>query len=244
MKKILLFAVCSLIATISYSQKVYAWWDVGAKLGYGLTGMLNNNLFDDRDYEHRLTTGLSYGAKAGMYFGLFNGITVDAMFSSNKQKFDYNFSDGKNYLHNVNWKNLDIAVLYRNQRDGVYIELGPQISLIQKVTNEDLNPNSLFIKSNVTEYYNKNYLSAIFGVGGYIFNSGTFTTMLGFRVGYGFGEMVNDAGKVLHIPTPNEIAYKEKPTTAAFAQIVLEANFALGYYGKTSCSKRATLFSF
>ena len=42
MKKILLFAVCSLIATISYSQKVYAWWDVGAKLGYGLTGMLNN----------------------------------------------------------------------------------------------------------------------------------------------------------------------------------------------------------
>ena len=196
MKKILFFAVCSLIATISYSQKVYAWWDVGAKLGYGLTGMLNNNLFDDRDYEHRLTTGLSYGAKAGMYFGLFNGITVDAMFSSNK-------------------------------RDGVYIELGPQISLIQKVTNEDLNPNSLFIKSNVTEYYNKNYLSAIFGVGGYIFNSGTFTTMLGFRVGYGFGEMVNDAGKVLHIPTPNEIAYKEKPTTAAFAQIVLEANFAL-----------------
>lgn len=89
-------------------SKVYAWWDVGAKLGYGLTGMLNNNLFDDRDYEHRLTTGLSYGAKAGMYFGLFNGITVDAMFSSNKQKFDYNFSDGKNYLHNVNWKILTL----------------------------------------------------------------------------------------------------------------------------------------
>lgn len=244
MKKILILVSLISIATLSEAQKVYAWWDVGAKVGYGLTGMLNNNLFDDRDYEHRLTSGVSYGAKAGMYFGLFNGITVDAMFSTNKQKFDYNYTDGKNYLHDVKWKNLDIAVLYRNQRDGVYIELGPQISLIQKVTSDDQNPLRVFRESDVTKYYNKNYLSAIFGVGGYLFNTETFTTMLGLRIGYGFGEMINADGKVLHLPTPSEVAFKDKATTAAFAQLVLEANFALGYYGKSSCSKRATLFSF
>ena len=64
MKKILILVSLISIATMSEAQKVYAWWDVGAKVGYCLTGMLNSNLFDDRDYEHRLTSGVSYGAKA------------------------------------------------------------------------------------------------------------------------------------------------------------------------------------
>lgn len=239
MKKILITLLSLAVIQISQAQKIYAWMDCGAKVGYGLTGLLNKSLFDDRDYEHHLSSGVSYGVKTGLYFGLFNGITVDAMLSSNKQNFDY-LLNSKTYDHSINWKNIDIAVLYRNQKDGVYVELGPQISLLRSVKNAD--PNNP--KTEIKEYFNKNYLSGVFGVGGYLFNSETFTTMLGLRIGYGFGDMVTDAGKAIKYPTPNQKAFSSKPTNAAFAELVLEANFALGYYGRTSCSKRATLFHF
>ncbi|MBK8451487.1 MAG: hypothetical protein IPL42_16315 [Saprospiraceae bacterium] len=85
------------------AQKVYAWMDAGIKVGYGLTGMVNSNLFDDKNYEHHLTTGTSIGAKLGLYIGLYNGITVDFMLSSNNQKFDF-FKNNKSYIHDINWK--------------------------------------------------------------------------------------------------------------------------------------------
>ena len=239
MKKYFLLLIALACLNQIQAQKVYAWMDVGLKGGFGLTGMLNKNLFDDRDYEHHLTAGNTFGGKLGLFFGLFNGITLDAMYSSSNQKFDY-LKLNKTYDHNINWKTIDLALLYRMQKDGVYVELGPQYSLIQKVTNSDPNdPNTT-----TTDFYEKNYLSGVFGVGGYLFNVETFTTMLGIRLGYGFGDMINAKGKAAHYPTPNIATYVDKPTNAAWVQLVLEANFALGYYGRTSCSKRATLFRF
>jgi len=240
MKKGILLILLFCCAYMVKAQKVYAWMVVGVKAGYGLTGLLNTNLFDDRDYEHHISTGFTYGAKVGLYFGLYNGITADFMLSSNNQEFDYNRL-GSSFIHNINWKNFDIAVLYRMQKDGLYVELGPQFSILQKVKNDDPNDE----RTDVTNFYNKNYISGVFGVGGYIFNYEQFTTMLGIRLGYGFGEMVTDEGKNLGFPTPSRVLQSEpKSTNAAYVQLVLEANFALGYYGRSSCSKRSTLFSF
>jgi len=241
MKKIVfLFFLALLVNQTSQAQKVYAWMDAGLKGGYGLTGLLNSNLFDDKDYEHHLNGGYSIGGKVGLFFGLYNGITIDALYSGFNQKFDYLKSNTR-YDHKISWNNIDLALLYRMQKDGVYVELGPQYSLVQKVKNNDPNdPNT-----DVTDYYNKNYLSGVFGIGGYLFNYETFTTMIGLRMGYGFGDMINADGKAAKYPTPNQVAqYSSKSTNAAFVQIMMEANFALGFYGKSSCSKRATIFSF
>jgi len=240
MKKLIPFLFLLCLTTGIKAQKVYAWWDVGLKTSYGLTGLVNTNLFDDRNYEHHLSSGLGVGAKFGFFFGLFNGITVDFMLANNNQKFDYNNQLGQNFNHSIKWSNYDLSVLYRMQKDGVYIELGPQLSLLRKVTNKDDNgPNG-----DVTEFYNDKYISGVFGVGGYLLNYETFTLMLGLRMGYSFTDMVSDAGKEAKYPVPNQIAFKTASTNPAFVQLVLEANLALGYYGRTSCSKRATLFSF
>ncbi len=233
------FSICSVKA-----QKVYAWADVGLKLGYGLTGMLNSNLFDDKNYEHHLTTGVCYGGKLGIFIGRYDGVTFDFLISDNKQKFD--FTRGTtSYNHEINWKNFDLAVLYRLQKDGLYIELGPQFSFVNKVTQkDDFDPTNTDVK----KFYSKNYISGIFGIGGYVFNYETFTTMLGIRLGYGITDMINSDGKKVTpnpYPTPSEEKiYSSKITNAAFVQLNLEFNFALGYYGKSSCSKRATFFHF
>ncbi|MBK7360140.1 MAG: hypothetical protein IPI96_12990 [Saprospiraceae bacterium] len=89
MKNIFLSIIFLMILTNLKAQKVYAWMDAGVKVGYGLTGMVNSNLFDDKLYEHHLTTGAGIGAKLGLYIGLYNGITVDFMLSNSKQKFDF-----------------------------------------------------------------------------------------------------------------------------------------------------------
>ncbi|MFZ1257791.1 MAG: hypothetical protein WAR77_15635, partial [Saprospiraceae bacterium] len=149
------------------------------------------------------------------------------------------------YIHDINWKNYDIAVLYRMQKDGIYVELGPQFSILNKVTEKnEFNPG----EKDVKDFYAKNYISGIFGIGGYILNYENFTTMLGIRLGYGFTDMIGDKGKEAPY-YPNPLAEAQpyasyKSTNAAFVQLNLEFNFALGYYGKSSCSKRATLFSF
>ncbi|MBK7231872.1 MAG: hypothetical protein IPH93_06335 [Saprospiraceae bacterium] len=246
MKKILLLFVFLLLLSNTYSQKIYAWWDVGLKTSYGLTGLINTKLFDDKIYEHNLSAGYGIGGKFGFYFGLFNGITVDFMLSGNKQKFDYTFDNTQGYIHSLKWNNYDLAVLYRMQKDGVYLELGPQISFLRKVTNEDSRPGS--INGDVSSNFTDKYFSGIFGVGGYILNYETFTLMAGFRLGYGFTDLVNATGKENNFPTPSQQdrtrASSDVSTNPAFVQIVLEANLALGYYGRTSCSKRASIFSF
>ncbi|MBK6354328.1 MAG: hypothetical protein IPP06_14155 [Saprospiraceae bacterium] len=239
-KTILLLAFISVTLT-GNAQKIYAWMDCGLKASYGLTGLVNTNLFDDRNYEHHLSTGYGLGGKVGLYFGLFNGITADFMFSTNNQEFDYfRGTPATNFTHNIKWSNYDLALLYRLQKDGIYVELGPQLSLLRSVKNADANDS----RTDVKAFY-QNYYSGLFGVGGYIFNYETFTTMLGIRLGYSFTDFVSASGKEADFPTPNQVAqYDYKSTNPAFVQLVLEANFALGYYGRTSCSKRATIFSF
>lgn len=119
-----------------------------------------------------------------------DGITIDALYSGFNQKFDYLKSNTR-YDHKISWNNIHLALLYRMQKDGVYVELGPQYSLVQKLKNNDPNDPD----TDVTDYYNKNYLSGVFGIGGYLFNYETFTTMIGLRMGYGFGDMINADGK-------------------------------------------------
>lgn len=244
MKNVLLSLAFLCLTQLSMAQKIYAWADVGLKAGYGLTGFLNTNLLDASDYDYQLATGNTFGGKVGLFFGLFNGITCDVLLSKSSQKLDYAINS-RSFDHKITWSNIDIDVLYRLQKDGVYIELGPQISLLRKVTNGDPNDPT---RTDVKEFYNKKYYSGILGIGGYIFNYETFTTMLGFRLGYGLTDLINEAGKAKGFPTPSQVDLtkkaSEKSTNAAFVQLVIEANFALGYYGKSSCSKRATLFNF
>ena len=244
MKKLVLVLFTIAIAQSLNAQKIYAWWDAGAKVGYGLGGFYNANLTKDDNYSYHLNSSLGLGAKFGMYFGLRNGITFDFIYSKYKQEFDYAITGNAENQHVIKWNTYDLALLYRNQSNGAYVELGPMYSIVNSVTNSDNNDGGQNI--DVANNYNKNYWSAVFGAGGYIAGNDVFTLMLGLRLGYGLTDMVSDQGKAANYPTPKQTSGEasKSSTNAAFVQLVMEANFALGYYGKTSCSKRAHLFSF
>ncbi|NOT35877.1 MAG: outer membrane beta-barrel protein [Saprospiraceae bacterium] len=243
MKQILLFLI-TIISLNLNAQKIYAWWDAGAKVGYGLGGFYNANLTKDDNYSYRLNSGYGLGAKFGMYFGLNNGITFDFMYSKYKQDFDYAIPGNSENLHTIKWNNYDLALLYRHQANGAYVELGPMYSLVNSVNNSDNNDGG--DDKDVSKFYNENYFSGVFGAGGYIAGSDRFTLMMGLRLGYALTDFVSEEGKTNNYPTPKQTALtaKESTTNPAFVQLVIEGNFALGYYGKASCQKRATLFSF
>ena len=108
------------------------------------------------------------------------------------------------------------------QKDGVY---GVRSSVFFDPESQNNDPNDP--NTDVTDYYNK-IIYRVFGIGGYLFNYETFTTMIDCALGYGFGDMINADGKAAKYPTPNQVAqYSAKSTNAAFVQIMIETIFAL-----------------
>jgi hypothetical protein len=222
------------------AQKVGFWFDAGLKGGVGPSFLLNNNIFDDDFYDHQLTTGYSVGAKFGIFKGLYNGITFDVMYSNGAQDFRAEGMD-QPVDHNINWTSTDLAVLYRLQKQGIYLELGPMFSWVNSVEQTGFDP------SDVTEFYSENMTSAVFGFGGYLLSSGNFTLMFGLRASYGFTDFISEAGQDANYPNPmgEAVPYDSYESTNPInVQLTFEANFGLGYFAKTACSKRMSFFRF
>jgi len=243
MKKYFFVIAAILLGFHAEAQKIGMWFDVGLKGGYGPTLLVNNNVFNDRTYDHKITTGYGFGGKVGIYFNEFNGVTFDAMYSRAKQGFSYETSQGGGELnHDIEWNNLDLFLLYRMQQHGVYFEIGPAYSMVNKITQNDQGSPDV---TDLTDFYNDTYWSGVVGFGGYVANSGRFTLMLGLRASYAVTDFVNETGKAGNYPNPNRTLEYEsyKATHPLNVQLVLEANFGIGYFAKTCCSNRSTFFS-
>ncbi|MDX1684191.1 MAG: hypothetical protein R3275_03085 [Saprospiraceae bacterium] len=243
MKKLFIIALALGLTSAAYSQKVGFWFDAGLKAGGGPTLMLNSNIFDDDLYDHQISSGFSVGGKLGIFYGLYNGINFDVMLSQGNQKFR-NEINSDHVEHKVTWTTTDLAVLYRLQKEGIYVELGPMFSFVSSVKQDGFNP------EDVSEFYNENLTSGVFGFGGYLLSGDQFTLMFGLRAGYTFTDMINDTGQALNYPRANSPqsslegydTYEE--TNPIFVQIMLEANFGIGYFAKTACAHRTSFFRF
>ena len=232
MKKLIALTFSILAITSLDAQKIGFWFDAGLKANVGPSLLYNQNILDDDTYDHQLSTGYGIGAKFGVFYGLYNGVNFDIMLNQGVQKFrneiTSDFVD-----HKVSWTSTDIAVLYRLQKEGIYIELGPEFSLVNKVEQEGFGP------SDVSEFYTENYTSGVFGFGGYLLGGGQFTLMFGIRAGYAFTDFISDEGQNLEYPRASTSQVDLVPydsytsTNPIFLQFVLEANFGLGYFAKT-----------
>lgn len=243
MKKLLTLVIAlSFLGSVN-GQKIGMWFDAGIKAGVGPNLMYNQNIFDDATYDHVFSTGYGIGAKLGIFYGLYNGINLDFMLNQGVQKFRSEITN--DFVdHKVKWTSTDLAVLYRLQKEGIYVELGPQFSLISKVEQEGFAP------SDVSDYYTDVLTNGVFGFGGYLLGGGQFTLMFGMRVGYSFTDFISDEGQELNYPRaavnqadlPQYDSYSE--TNNIYVQFVLEANFGLGYFAKTACANRTAFFRF
>jgi hypothetical protein len=213
------------------------WFDAGVKGSYGPTMMYDQNVFDDGDYKHKISTGTSLGGRLGFNYGYHVGLSLEYAGATSNQEFEY---DGDLY-NSFKWKHNDISTLFRYSGNGAYIEVGAKFSKIKEVELDNVNDGI----SDATQYFNENYTSGIFGFGSYLLGSELLTLNMGVRLHWGFTDMVNDAGKDAGYPIVVE-ALKDpsKKTLATAAQLQLELNYAFGRFSKEACHDRWKLILF
>lgn len=235
MRQLLTFLL--LVSTISlFGQKKFVWFDVGLKGQYGAAGLYNQAIADSKDYGYRIGSGYGYGAKLGINRN-YNGLSIDVMKSHAKQTFDKT-------PKTVEWESLDVYALFRNAKNLGYFEIGPKVSFISK---ETLASDGTVVEQ-PSDNYNKNVFSGVVGFGANILGTdgGRFSGILGLRFEYAFTDLDSEAGKKLGAPVgdPTIYANGNKSSNIAFAGVVFELNWGIGYFGKAQCGARSKFIMF
>jgi hypothetical protein len=242
--KQIITAVFVLMAFVSFGQKKIVWFDAGLKAQYGAGGLYNAAVGKASDrYDYTISTGYSYGAKLGINKN-YNGLSIDVMRSSLKQTLDV-FGIANTKSTTVNWTSTDIYALFRNAQNMGYFEIGPKMSLISKVENQT----DAGLKAETTQNFNENVFSGVIGFGANIMGTeDRFSGILGLRFEYAFTDFNKVAdpstGTLAPLNDPSIYANGYKTSNIAFAGVVFEANWGIGYYGKAQCGKRPKFIMF
>ncbi|HMG14068.1 MAG TPA: hypothetical protein VK590_01405, partial [Saprospiraceae bacterium] len=179
------------IVLISFQTNAQVWFEAAFKGAYGYAGFLNKNIMDDGRVNYKLNTGLSYGGRFGVNFGYYNGVSIEALIADNTQKFDVEGQNGGHTAnYDINWKALDLYLLYRFYGNKTFLEIGPKLSQLSSISQSPYIGREL-VKGQ--DY--KDYWSGALGFGTYIFGVYNFSMMLGARFEYCFGDLVGDQGK-------------------------------------------------
>jgi len=215
------------------------WMDLGIKGGLGWNLLINKNIIDDPNIVYDLSFGHSIGGKIGLNFGETDAIAIDVMSSKFNQTFSYKtFLDSisvEDHVRTFNYNTLDLLILYRKYNEGTYVEIGPQISRLQKASGTDTNP--LGFNNNIRDYFEDYYLSAALGFGGFLIGTENFGMTFGFRIKYGIKDLTNDFGREANYP--NIQRYPNPSGSHPFIiETIIEFNQDFGYLAKYKCSQR------
>lgn len=238
MKYIITLLLLVFFALTAESQ---VWFDAGVKGAFGPTMMLDNNVFDDGNYKHKLSTGHAIGGRLGVNLGYHAGFSLEYNAATGKQDFNL---DG-DLFNSFKWKHSDILLLFRYSGNGAYVEIGGEYSIMGDVTLTKFRGSQEF-EEDVSDKFADNYKSGVFGFGSYLMGGDLFTVNLGIRLHFAIDDMVNDAGKELDYPFVDYQASYDpsRKTVATAAQLQAEFNYAWGRFAKTACSDRWRLFLF
>ena len=248
MKQFFTIAVI-LLSLQLYGQKKIVWFDMGAKVQYGAAGLYNAAVANSDAYDYNISTGYSYGGKLGINFG-YSGLAIDVMRSTAKQEFE---KTGTTAVPTVNWQAWDVYALFRNAKNLGYFEIGPKISFVSKVEDNLIdggivNPTGAL--TDRTTEYNKNNIAGVIGFGANIMgNDGAFSGILGLRLEYAFTDFVvgpESPATSVAAPLRDPSIYADgyKKSNVAFAGLVFELNWGIGYFAKAQCGARSKFIMF
>lgn len=235
----LFFTLFTILSIHVSGQKTIVWFDAGLKAQYGAAGLYNSAIANSDKYNYEISKGYSFGGKIGVNFG-YNGFSIDVMKSSAKQEFEKVNSAS---IPTVNWDALDVYVLFRNAKNLGYFEIGPKISFVSSV--EDNLEGTIIDR---TANYNSNNISGVVGFGANIMGTeGRFSGILGLRFEYELTDFVGESGKTAHAPLRDASVYAGdgyKKSNLAFAGVVFELNWGIGYFGRARCGARTKFIMF
>lgn len=237
----------SLLSTlfIFISAHSQMWFDIGFKGGVGTGILMNQNIWNDADYNHRISPSYSFGTKFGINLSDYHEITFDFMVSKFRQDFLHNQFDSVTnispiYESSLSYNSFDYMVLYRHNKDGRYMEIGPSIQSIRKVNFNDEfpSPNTFDL-----EDVNKLQTNLILGFGAYFIGTENFGVTTGFRISYTLSDLISQKGQEQFFPTQKN--YQEYHAShPLFICFLIEANFDFAYFAKAKCTSRTKLILF
>lgn len=234
------------ISSNTYSQ---GWIDGGIKAGFGITQLVNKNIWDNSKVVNKLSSGNSFGGKLGLNFNLNYQITVDFIYTLANQEFEFQPSNlnTEAYSKNISYNSFDIPLLFRhNSNNGSFLEIGPQISFIKKV-EQDLEG----VSTNMKESFEKTNFGAVIGIGSFVMGSKNLYLVFGLRAHYGFQDILSKEGgknSEVYLPVENEElgenfkfdSYKKTSPISLLAY--LEINYDLAYLVRSNCKRTALKF--
>ena len=231
-----------LIARFNFSnaQKVIVWFDTGIKAQAGPTGLYNQAVVDAANVDYAISSGLSYGGKFGVNFG-YNAVTIDVMLNDSKAEFEHQDFVGST---EVQTSTLDLYLMYRNEANLSYFEIGPKYSILRDASWRRIADGSSSDPVDVSNQYTNGFAGVLgFGVN-FIGTEGRFSGKLGLRFEYGFTDVVSEEGRLANAPVQVDGLYAEgyKGSHPIFAGVVFEMNWGIGYYGVTKCGGRKKFF--
>ncbi|MBK8700053.1 MAG: outer membrane beta-barrel protein [Saprospiraceae bacterium] len=232
----LLFILLAFMAIQLHAQKQIVWFDAGLKAQYGASGFYSKAVENATGYNHELglTSGFGYGGKLGINWQ-YNGLSLEAFYNKSRQDIEVTNTGESGYSYE--WKAADIYALYRNAKNLGYFELGPKVSLLQKMDKITGNQ-----RADVKESFNNTNFAGVLGFGANIMgNDGSFSGILGLRFEYGFTDIVKT--DVNNHPIPAGLAGRET-TNPYFAGLVFELNWGIGYFGRAQCGARSKFIMF
>lgn len=244
MRKTTLAILLFFVLNNSFSQN---WLDVGLKGGYGGSLLMNGNIWDDPLYNHTLAGSGNFGAKLGFNFNDEHEITLDAMFGSFIQNFNYDIELAaatdtsvlitEGHKSSISFKSTSLVLMYRHNKDGRYGEIGPQVTLTRSASRaDDYSGAGTFDPS----YFNSYMIGFSGGFGAYIMGTENFGITAGFRFSYMFTDLISENGKLVNQPTLKKYD-SYKGSYPLYFQLVFEANLDFAYLAKANCGRRKLL---
>jgi hypothetical protein len=242
MRKLLTLSLITVISLNSYSQ---AWMDIGLKGSWGLNFLYNKNMLDN-DYTAKFSSGYTFGGKLGWNFNESHEVTFDVMYYQFNQTFKYNQTDSSGkaspeFTRNISFTGMQFYLMYRNNKDGHYVEIGPMLSTISHAKVTDDLPLSPAQDDYAHDFMRTNFGLA-FGFGGYLIGTQNFGITMGFRATYSLTDAVKDDG-VTNFPAFQKFD-TYTVTRPISVMVVMEANLDFAFMAKAKCSNKRKLVLF
>ena len=215
--------------------------DCAVKGYLGTTWLINENIFKNTDYVHKISAGGGGGAKLGFNFNDNYELAGEAIYFNFNQNFTISEND-RNWEKHIKINTIDFPILFRHNKDnGSYLEVGTQYTMLKQATETGISGKI----EDGADNFDKSYWSAVLGFGGYMMGWENFGISLGFRVVYSFADIVS-GGQAVAGTYKNAVADvpSYKPTNPLTAGLVLEFNYDLGYMAKSPCTGRRQFLFF
>nr|MBS0037745.1 hypothetical protein [Saprospiraceae bacterium] len=250
MKKFIPFLVLFITlssANMAFGQRASGiGFELGVRAAFGPSVLYESNIEDSDNHSfNSIKMGYSFGLAFSTGFDQNNYLIFETMYATGTQ--DYSFNGYTNLIEGTNtidWNTLDLYLLYRRSYSGAYFEVGPKMSFVNNV-EQSLSGNdavNLEFFPNVEDHYVDNFMSAVFGFGGYIAGSRAYSLGLGIRLEYALQNFTTDSGKDQGYPLPYDPSYDPGNLRNINVYGTLELKIPIGRIAQIRCGERGFIF--